>query len=129
MTPNIWTHKHLPRFIPRPDMPQIGPGQLPDLLRFIRAQGVAVHRETDKPNELTRRQRVLFDPRLFDRRDLRRPVLVSNDGVILDGNHRDEAHRLNGTIVPVERIDLPFRKAAQLLLKYPGVTLGKPERR
>jgi len=124
--PDVWNQARLPRFIPRPAMPQIADQDLPALLSMLRRDGVPVSRESDPVANLRERQRVHYDlARTMPARLMRKPVLVSSDGVVLDGNHRTLAHKLNGTPVPVERLGLPFRKAIAELFRFPRVTDGQ----
>jgi len=110
----------LPFYIPRPEMPQVDEIYYPELFLFIEAQHVSLKLEKFDPHALHAHQRVNWDKvRTMDAETLAKPILTSEDGYVLDGNHRWTAHVLNKTEVNAYVIGLEFEKAIELLFSFP----------
>ena len=111
----------LPFYVPRDVMPQIDWQDLPALVDFLPSTGVEVTRLSGlDPRQLIAHQRV-------DRRKalaipaeaLTKPVLVSSDHYILDGNHRWLAHALRRLPIDAWQLALPFDPALDALFRFP----------
>lgn len=110
----------LPFYIPRAVMPQIDEADFDAFFAFIESKGVSFTSETFSPKELRAHQRVSMDKaKHMDEATLAKPVLVSRDHYVLDGNHRWTAHVLNGTDVPAYQIDLDFEASIELMFAFP----------
>lgn len=111
----------MPFYVPREEMPQIDEADYPALIHLASTFGVEhtvemVSYRTLKPHQRVDKNKVLGiskQPLL-----LKKSVLISEDGYVLDGNHRYWAHVKTGTTVPVIRFKLPFESAIQLLFKF-----------
>lgn len=121
----------LPFYVPRPVMPQVDEAAYPALLAFAKAWDIEVDLETGiDPATLRAHQRI--DPiraAEMPPEVLAKPILVSLDGYILDGNHRWLAHVHLDAALTAYRIDLPFEAAIRLLFDFPGTydLADKPE--
>jgi len=112
----------LPKYIPRPIMPQIDAKDLHALLHFLRAHKIGVKFAKVPASRFHHEQRtdalkvaaIAGQPQL-----LKKPILASRDGGVLDGNHRLDAHVATGTPVPAFIIDLPFEQAIAALFAFP----------
>jgi hypothetical protein len=109
-----------PFYVPRQDMPQIDEGDLIPLIVHLTKKRVNVRNALVPPDDL------LFHQHVFESRipastspDMERPLLVSGDGYVLDGNHRAVAHKRLGTRPPCLIIDADFTEAMALLFSFP----------
>jgi hypothetical protein len=109
-----------PFYVPRQDMPQIDEQDLVPLLVHLTKKRTRVSNALIPPDQLLFHQHVFEDkvPR-FDSPDMERPLLVSNDGYVLDGNHRAMAHKRNGSRPPCFILDADFTEAMALLFSFP----------
>ena len=109
-----------PFFIPRGEMPQIDEGDLIDLLVHLTENGAAVTTVSEPPSNLIFHQRITegcVPP--ADSPLLHKPLLISRDGFVLDGNHRAIAHKRYGTDAVCLKIDADFGIAMALLFAFP----------
>lgn len=107
----------------RDDMPQIKGEDLQEFFQFAKKQGVPVMLAKKRANELKptqgefRQERVdaIPDAKLDD------PILVSDDGHVLDGTHRWIKHwqRDPGADVPVLEIGRGVHEALDLMRRFP----------
>ncbi len=112
----------LPFYVPRPVMPQVDEVDYGHLLSYLRGEGVEVGEETVDPRTLRAHQRVDHARvRAMTPGQLRKPILVSLDSFILDGNHRWFGH-IHPHLQPIscERVGLPFLEAIAALFSFPG---------
>lgn len=110
----------LPFYVPRPVMPQLDEADYPEFFDFVTAQGWSYRLTTLDPKELHFHQRVAWDKVIhMSPEQLAKPILVSQDGFILDGNHRGEAHIRNHTAAPAVVINLDFEAAIKLMFSFP----------
>lgn len=107
--------------VPRNRMPQIDGDEYPGMLVFLGSTGIAfsagyIDPETCHSHQLVDVARANGMPLKF----LERPVLLSKDLCVLDGNHRWYRH-LIGKIsdMPFIRIELPFFQAVEALETFP----------
>ena len=111
-------------YIPRKEMPQIEPKDVPHLI-------VDSWRLPHKPTIETVSPKTLHPHQRIDRQRARTmpvsirvsPVIISLDNYILDGNHRwyaNKYHRVSA--MAVIRIGLEFNSALDYLLSLPFVT-------
>lgn len=105
--------------VPRRIMPQIDEADLAALFEFLRGHGVTVKRVTVQPEALCFRQHV-DEARLpgMPAYVLAKPLLLSAEGCVMDGNHRAARHKLDGTAASAFQIMLPFEVAFDLLCEF-----------
>lgn len=110
----------LPFYVPRPLMPQIDEQDYDDFLAFAHAKPVTIAHGSAEPNTLRAHQRI---DRIRAERmppEVRaKPVFVSDDNYILDGNHRWMMHVLLEEPINFIRIGLLFEQAIALMFEFP----------
>lgn len=110
----------LPFYVPRPMMPQIDEVDYPDFLDFVRQEQVGLARRTFAPRLLRAHQRIdrikagLLPPEVRDK-----PIFVSEDHYVLDGNHRWMAHAMEGSELRAWVIGAGFEAAVNLMFRFP----------
>lgn len=120
-------------YIPRAEMPQIDGADLPHLVATAFDGGHTPSFEIVDPHTLHAHQRVnharalAMPPGVY-----MKPILISADDYVLDGNHRwwSHVHRHEGVMSAI-RIGLPFDDAIAWLFKQPytyRLTPTTPER-
>jgi len=110
----------LPFYVPRPEMPQIDEADYPAFFEFVKARGWSYHLETVDPKTLHAHQRVAWNKVItMTPAGLAKPILVSRDGYVLDGNHRREAHIRDGSDVCCYVLNLDFEAAIRLMFSFP----------
>lgn len=107
----------MPRWIPRSNMPQVDEADLAHLIARAYARGlhpefVVVEASVLRSRQAVNRQRVAGMPD----RLLRKPILISSDGYILDGNHRWYAAKRRHVELTCVQIGATFNEARQWLL-------------
>lgn len=109
-----------PFYVPRRDMPQIDEGDLLALITHLTRKKVHVVSELVDPNRLFFHQHV-DETRIppLGSPDLDKPLLVSSEGYVLDGNHRATAHKRYGTRPVVLRLHADFTDSMKLLFSFP----------
>lgn len=109
-----------PFYVPRTRMPQIDESDLVDLLAFLARHSVHVSIAVVEPNDLRFHQRV-FENRVPPLGDdlLDKPLLVSSEGYVLDGNHRATAHKRYGTRPVCFILHKDFLDSMALLFQFP----------
>lgn len=123
----------LPFYVPRPDMPQVDEANLPELVARAFNAGISPAFEVVDPSTLRAHQRIdhakakAMPPGVY-----LKPVLISADGYVLDGNHRWWSHvyRHEGVMNAI-RLGLPFEQAIAWLFELPftyKLTPTTPER-
>lgn len=135
----------LPFYVPRDHMPQIDERYMPqfihDALDGLSAGGVrGVAFEVTDARQFKAHQRINHAKAAAMPEACRlKPIFVSADGYVIDGNHRWWAHvkrwqlslRSSDLLLPAFRLDLPFDKAVDWALAQPYVyeiTPTTPER-
>jgi hypothetical protein len=106
-----------PFYVPRPIMPQVHQHDYPELIGFLFECGVETSWASIDPMKLSFHQRV-SEGRVHQV-DESKPLIVSLDRYVLDGNHREEAHREDGTPCQCLVVHLPFGDAIEALLAFP----------
>lgn len=101
-------------------MPQVDEADLPQLVALAYVAGLAPCFDVVPPHALKAHQRAdhrraATIPSLL----LRKPLLVSQDGYVLDGNHRRIGNQMAHTPCNVIRIGLDFDKAIAWLFTLP----------
>lgn len=110
-----------PFYVPRPAMPQVDEAAFPALLRYCSAHGVVVRLARRDPFALHLHQRIDWaHVHALDAATLAKPVLVSADGYVLDGNHRTAGHRLAHAPIETVELELGFEAAVRFLFGFPG---------
>jgi hypothetical protein len=107
-------------------MPQVDIDDYPALLTWALWQSISYSDETRDPHTLKAHQRVNWQ-RVATMPDeiYKRPILISADGFILDGNHRAAAHRQRGEPVSCIVLGVPFFHALGVLYSFAGTTEGQ----
>lgn len=123
----------LPFYIPRDRMPQIDEAYYPRLIAEATSKGPGVIFDTVDPRTLRAHQRVDHaKAKSMPERTRIKPIIVSSDGYVIDGNHRWWANvHGNHDWINVIRLDMPFDPALIWLLRKPYVyeiTPTAPER-
>lgn len=117
----------LPFYVPRPLMPQVDEVYYPRIIADA-ATTPGVTFDTVPVADLRAHQRI--DHRKAEKMDPRvriKPIIVSNDGYIVDGNHRWWANVYAGsTWINVIRLALDFDAAIAWALERPYVYRLKP---
>lgn len=107
--------------VPRTAMPQIDEIYYPDMLVWLGSKGVQfsagyIDPETCRSHQLVDEARAKSMPLNF----LIKPVLISKDRGVLDGNHRWYRHLVEKiTSMPFIRLEIPFFDAIKRLEEYP----------
>lgn len=112
----------MPFYIPRPIMPQVNEEDYPALRHFAATLGVNVTEKFLDCKALKVHQKVdKFKVNLMknDPLLLKKPLLVSAEPFVLDGNHRYWGHFAERTPVPVLEFELPFEAAIKFLFRFP----------
>lgn len=108
-------------YIPRPVMPQVDWDDITALCEFAVSRSCEVKDGIADPNEVKFHQHVDMDKIVNMPLDLlEKPILISQDMFVLDGNHRAEKHKLLGTAIPYIMLRKPFEDALALLYAFPG---------
>lgn len=116
---------HPPRFVPRPQMPQIGRNDAPRLLAWLASMNCPAERVQLPATRLHFRQHVSRE-RIANMPAwaYASPIWVSREGDVLDGNHRAAAHQQRGDPVDCYRLPVPFAEALRLLFTFPLIGYG-----
>lgn len=110
----------MPFYVPRAEMPQIDEKDYPEFFEFVKSRGCNYHQENCNPTILHFHQRVEWNAKTeITPEVLAKPILVSYDGYVLDGNHRATAHKQRGTDVPAIILSLEFESAIKLMFSFP----------
>jgi hypothetical protein len=108
-------------YIPRRLMPQVDGADLTALMEWLAWKGIGVTSVTVQPSQLQFRQKVDYDKaRTMPAAEYIKPVLISDDGVVLDGNHRAEAHIMRNEPEHCLKLSLPFQQAIGALFSFAG---------
>jgi hypothetical protein len=123
----------LPFYVPRPDMPQVDEANLPELVARAFNAGISPTFDVTDPRRLRAHQRVDHARAAGMPLAVKlKPILVSSDGYVLDGNHRWWAHvHEDDGYISVIRLGLPFEQAIAWLFELPftyKLTAITPER-
>lgn len=120
----------LPFYVPRDHMPQVDEHDLPALVAAAVAQNqLSPTFEVAKVHDLRAHQKVdMKRVRAMPDELLLKPILISRDGFVLDGNHRWTAHvLLNAPLTPAIKIGLNFGEAIDWLFTLPFTYAITPE--
>lgn len=119
MEPPIF--ENAPSVVPRAFMPQVHKADYPALFEFIRSKGITVDLVTVVPSGLHWRQHVNGERvDSFPAAKLAKPILLSSDNCVLDGNHRAAAAHVLGLELQAYRLGVPFLDAVKLLYAFPA---------
>lgn len=112
--------------VPRRDMPQIDEADYPLLFEYLGQNGVGVEPRLFHPDELMIHQQMdRLSVATMPLETARKPVLVSRDHYVLDGDHREEWLLKEGVLVDAFVIGADFGEAVELLCHFPMVrTIG-----
>lgn len=108
--------------IDRSLMPQVDDKLYPDLFVFLgNNYGIIFTAGWIDANKLRLHQEV--DPekaKAIPDSILTKPILIAQDGFVLDGDHRAYRHDLDGTKAPFIRLEADFDRALKAVLDFPG---------
>ena len=113
----------------RAQMPQINSKDLKDYLEFLKEVGVRVSAKTINVSKVGMTQKEINIDKVkgllgTDRNNLAKPVIISNDGYILDGHHRVVAlYNIdkNFKLKTIE-VDLGIKDLLKVTKEYPNVS-------
>lgn len=109
-----------PFYIPRGIMPQVDEADYPELFTFLHGRGISIDRGLRHPWELHFHQHVdMAHVRAMPPEVEGKPVLISQDGYVVDGNHRTAAHMKDGRLVEVIVIRADFHVAVDAVRAFP----------
>lgn len=110
-----------PFYVPRQDMPQVDEGDYVQLLSFLARSGANTEVMIAEPADLLFHQHVIEEriPARDDCAQMNKPLLISKEGYVLDGNHRAAAHKRYGSRPVVIVIHRDFTSAMKLLFSFP----------
>lgn len=112
--------------VPRPIMPQVDEADFEPLFAYLAHYGVEVRRDKVRPDDLCFRQDI--DPAHVHEMPpgvMAKPILVSREGCVIDGNHRACRHRIEGSEAPAIRVMATFEEAFDLICAFERTyTLG-----
>lgn len=110
----------MPFYVPRPVMPQIEEEDYADFLAFAMSRGVHVRRTKVSPCLLHPHQRLdKFHAASLPPEVQAKPIFVSIDNYILDGNHRWMMHMKFHMEVEIIQLSQPFEEAIALMFSFP----------
>lgn len=109
----------LPFYVPRERMPQIDEADLVEFTEFAISEGISFRRTSFCPKELRAHQRIDFERAMkIEESVLRKPILVSTDHYILDGNHRWMQHAVRGLRVRAIELGLEFENGLDFMFRF-----------
>lgn len=119
-------------YIPRKEMPQVDEANLPELVALAWQYGHqpafdVVDAHTLHAHQRVNHARALAMPEVVKRK----PILVSKDNFVLDGNHRAFVHREERSPANIIKLGLDFNEALDWLFQLPftyKLTPTTPER-
>lgn len=122
----------LPFYVPRDFMPQVDPNLYAAVVVAADKAGASVSFEVVDPRSLSAHQRVNHRmAREMNALVKRITILVSEDGFIVDGNHRWWSNVHTGErAINIMRLSMPFDAAIEWIKQLPGVyevPLKQPE--
>lgn len=112
----------MPHYVPRPIMPQVDEADMPALIEFLKAKGIVIREDEFDPHACKTEQRVdlaKVKGLTADNPIMLKPILVSMEPTVLDGNHRLAAHKIFGTKVKAIVLELAFEAAIAAIFEFP----------
>src|ERR1035437_2765129 len=118
--------------IPREDMPQVFSKDLTEFKEFLTSHDIHFHAGTCSPSVLNVAQnqfdtdkisKLMGDASATD--PLSKPILISADNYVLDGNHRLAACLLLNRAIPYIKIELPFKELFTKVKDFENVAYKK----
>lgn len=117
--------------LPRRNMPQVLQKDFEHYLDWLKQEGVGIE-ETEvngaslSPSQLDINEDKVRQLIIDNADNLNDPIIVSNDGYVIDGHHRFLAilnKSLNKHYVPINayKMDLPIHELIKITMKYPRV--------
>jgi len=107
----------------RDSMPQIKTDDYPELLQFMKMNGVAIKKTSVLARTLKPVQSEYSDDKVDMDSTIYVPLLISNDNYIVDGHHRWLAamNQSPNRTVPVFQFGLPIEKLIEVLMDFPKI--------
>ena len=117
-----WMRSPLPwQWVPRRFMPQIDEADYTALIEWLMWKRIEFSQSTMNCDQIQFRQHVDFNKvHTMPPENFNKPIWVSMDGVVLDGNHRAMAHKIANQPVDCIVIGLPFAAAVGALFSFRG---------
>lgn len=118
--------------VPRSEMPQVDEKDLGKLIVFMAKGGYGITAGVAPPSSFHSHQSVDSRRAAAMPEEVRqKPIIVTKANEIIDGNYRNEAHRIADTAVPFIRFNCSFVEALDMLAVFPfayELTALTPER-
>jgi len=114
--------------IPRKEMPQIKSEHRGAMTNFLTARGITATPETVEASSLKPTQREFSQAKVKQALDFKgsdRPILVSNDGFILDGHHQWLAKAQQEAPVKITRLSAPIAELLTTMKEFPSAGMTK----
>jgi hypothetical protein len=106
--------------IPRAKMPQVDEKDIPELLVFLGNRGLSIKAGFIDPHEVKAHQAVnIAIVKAMEAHTLAKPVLLSSDKAIIDGDHRWYRHILDNAMMPFIQIGCMFEDALMHIKAFP----------
>ena len=119
--------------VPRHKMPQITGDNFEDFKRWLSDQRITAHKKQITPSQFKATQKDFNKNKIIKMlkhldisNPSNRPILISNDGYILDGHHRWAAHWIKDDLpLNALEINLSVKKALHIMNSYDNVFYKK----
>lgn len=131
---NVLNRIHIPASnlnLPRRNMPQILAKDFDDYINWLKYEGVGITNTEVNCTSLRCSQLDINEDKVIDlivtnASNLKNPIIISNDGYVVDGHHRFLAilnKSLNTEYVPINtyKIDMPIRELIKKTMTYANV--------
>lgn len=109
--------------VDRAIMPQVDEKDIPELLVHLASLGIHAYQRAVDPHTLKGYQRIVPAKVKGIARNnrvlLSKPILMSSDGIIIDGNHRAAAARVVGCHVEALILAAPFAEVFSHVCSFP----------
>lgn len=107
--------------VARDEMPQVRKADWDEFLAFARARTTVTREDNVDPNTLHAVQHEFDQARVdaIPQDKLKYPILVTEDGYVIDGNHRWIKAKQTATYIPVLRIGLEKDAALDMVRSFP----------
>ena len=111
--------------IKRAEMPQIATQDYPQFIDYLKDKGAKFSKATVDPRSLKAIQGEFSDQgveKALNKRDIKKPCIVSSDNYIIDGHHRWLVALNTATDIDIFRVDIPGKQLLQLVKDFPKTT-------
>ena len=111
--------------IKRAEMPQIATQDYPEFIDYLKDKGTKFSKATVDPRSLKAIQGEFSDQgveKALNKRDIKKPCIVSSDNYIIDGHHRWLVALNTATDIDIFKVDIPGQQLLQLVKQFPKTT-------